>query len=571
MKKLKFILLIIFMLILMPINAFAASGSISVTGASTVVVGNKVTVTVTLSSGSALGSWQMDLNYDKTYLQLVSSTAEGNGTRMVGYASNSSTKSKTYTFSFKALKSGSTRLSISSYLAYDFESMQEMSLTASSKSIKIMTQEELEATYSKDNNLKALSVEGYELDKEFNKDTLEYNVTVPTGTTSVKITATKNDSTASVSGAGEIEVSEGINKIPIVVTAQNGDEKTYTLIINVEDQNPITVTVDNNNYTIVKNATLLTAPSTFIETKVTINDFEIPAFVNEIANMTLIGLKDSLGNIKLFIYENGEYKKYNEMNLKSYLLVPIAFDKELDLIKTTVTINEEEIEAYKYSENTEFVIINAKNLENGKTGYYLYDTKNNTVQRYDETFVNDTKETIKNYTYVIIAFASALILMLILIFSLLHSLKKKQKKINKFIEKQEAKIEATRKLNDVVNEVKKITEEENKKEKQEKDDNQEKEKTATKEEIKNQPLEEPKEVPQKLSKKERKKLAKEQKRKESEKPEEKENEAVEIKEIQVKKEKLTEEEAKIIRQDLEQTEEMYDLFEEDRKKKKKKK
>jgi len=52
--------------------------------------------------------------------------------------------------------------------------------------------------------------------------------------------------------------------------------------------------------------------------------------------------------------------------------------------------------------------------------------------------------------------------MIIIIFSLLHSLKRKQKKLNKFLQKQEAKIEATRKLNDVVDEVKKITEAENK-------------------------------------------------------------------------------------------------------------
>lgn len=58
-----------------------------------------------------------------------------------------------------------------------------------------MTQAELEASYSKDNNLKGLTVkvgeESYSIDPVFDKNTLEYKVTVPTGTTSVHVEALK--------------------------------------------------------------------------------------------------------------------------------------------------------------------------------------------------------------------------------------------------------------------------------------------------------------------------------------------------------------------------------------------
>ena len=74
MKKITMIFLAIICLVLMPLNTMAASGSISVTSSSTAVVGNKITVTVTLSSSTSIGSWQMDLNYDKAYLQLTGST-----------------------------------------------------------------------------------------------------------------------------------------------------------------------------------------------------------------------------------------------------------------------------------------------------------------------------------------------------------------------------------------------------------------------------------------------------------------------------------------------------------------
>lgn len=456
MKKLKILLIGIICSILIPINVEAASGNISVTGASTAIVGNKVTITVTLSSGTSIGSWQMDLNYDKNYLQLTNSNAEGGGTRMVN-SSATGVKSKSYTFTFKALKSGNTRISVSSYLAYAFSDISEINLTSGSKNIRIMTQQELEASYSKDNNLKSLSVEGYELDTPFDKDTLEYRINVPTGTTSVKITAIKNDNKASITGDGEIEVTEGLNTLPIIVTAENGSEKTYNLIVNVEDQNPIEVTIDNKDYTIVKNENLLTAPNTFVADKIIINDIEIPSFKNTAADITLVGLKDSNGEIDLFIYKDGKYSKYNEMNLNHILLIPVPLDKELDFNKGKVNINGEEIDCYKINDNSDFVIINAKSLLDGNASYYLYDTENNTVIRYDEDLISTSKETLKLYSYVIIAFASTSFLMLIIIICLLHSSKKKQKKINKFIERQEAKIEATRKLNDVVSEVQKIT------------------------------------------------------------------------------------------------------------------
>lgn len=583
MKKIKLVLLGVICALIMPSVVSAASGSIRVSGTSSAVVGNRVTVTVTLSSSTAIGSWQMDLNYDKSYLQLVSSTAEERGTSMAN--SSSGTKSKSYTFVFKTLKTGTTRVSVSSYLAYAFSDLSRMDLTTSSKSIRIMTQEELEASYSKDNNLKDLSVtvgeEVYELTPEFDRDTLEYNVTVPTGTTLITVEATRNDSTATVDGDGEIEVTEGLNTIPIVVTAQNGDEKTYTLIVNVEDENPIEVAVDGKNYTVVKSNTLLTAPSTYVETTVSIDGFDIPAFVNEAIGYTLVGLKDEDGNVSLYQYEDGEYILYNEFNSKSYTLVPVGFSKELDYIKTTVEINGITTGAYQYSSDSNLYIINALNLENGEEDLYLYDPASGAVILFDESFIHETNQTIAYYTYVIIAFAGALFLMLILIFVLLHSTKKKQKKIKEFIEKQEAKLEATRKLNDVVSEVKKITEVEEQEEDAPTSDvipveevrfqePEETENTSEQQEEENPEINhDEKEEDTKKSKKELKKERKEPKRKAKEEKKLK-KEAFFQDEVNSTEAKI-EDEIKNIDNPIEEDTGVYDIFEDDRKKKKKKK
>ena len=108
MKIVKKLILGLFTLLLCPIFVNAASGTVKVSGSTTAVVGNQVKVTVTLASSTPIGSWKLNLNYDKAYLSLVDSSAEAGGTIMAN--SSSGTKSKSYTFTFKALKSGTTKV-----------------------------------------------------------------------------------------------------------------------------------------------------------------------------------------------------------------------------------------------------------------------------------------------------------------------------------------------------------------------------------------------------------------------------------------------------------------------------
>lgn len=361
-------------------------------------------------------------------------------------------ENNTYRIKLSAINTGSATITVTPSGVSD-GSGNPANLGA--KSIKINVTAPREK--SNDNNLKSLNVTGFELSPEFDKDVQVYLATVPEGTKSIEIKATTNSPYATVTGAGNIDLEEGTNAINIVVKSETGIEKIYTINIDVKDENPIEVTVNDRNYTVVKLKEHLTKPDTFEESTITIEGYEIPVFINDKADITLVGLKNEDGVIKLFEYKDGKYSKYNEMNLNHILLIPVPLDKELDFNKGKVNINGEEIDCYKINDNSEFVIINAKSLSDGNTSYYLYDTENNTVIRYDEDLISTSKETLKLYSYVIIAFASTSFLMLIIIICLLHSSKKKQKKINKFIERQEAKIEATRKLNDVVSEVQKIT------------------------------------------------------------------------------------------------------------------
>ena len=67
--------------------------------------------------------------------------------------------------------------------------------------------------------------------KGFKAQTTSYNVTVPTDVESVTIYANAQDSKAKISGVGKQNLQTGKNEFEVVVTAEDGTTKTYTLNI----------------------------------------------------------------------------------------------------------------------------------------------------------------------------------------------------------------------------------------------------------------------------------------------------------------------------------------------------
>lgn len=441
MKRIKKIFMAMLIGLLFPCIVNAASGSINIASSSTVVVGNKVTVTVTISSGTKMGSWQMSLNYDKSYLQLTNSTARDGGTFMIDYAEDPGVLKKTYTFTFKTLKSGTTKLSVDGYRAYVSSDLSALSLSANTKQIRIITQAELEASYSKNNNLSALEVEGFTLTPEFKTDILEYSVVVPENTKEVNIKANVQDKRASVNGIGTQAVNPGANKFSVVVRAQSGAEKTYVINVEVKDENPINVTVNGKNYTVVKIKENLPAASLYTETTININGFEIPAYKNDNTNLVLVGLKDEEGNISLYIYnkDKNEYQEYNEIGVNKITIYPLTSNEEIKgYKKDTITINGVKVDGYYYTKDSDYVIIYGINVETGDKGFYMYDKKMQSLIKYNDEYIIDLNKKIELYSYIIIGFSGVFILMIIIMIALAKKRsgkKKNQKPIEKEIKK----------------------------------------------------------------------------------------------------------------------------------------
>ena len=87
-------------------------------------------------------------------------------------------------------------------------------------------------TVSNDANLSALSVNQGTLTPAFNAGITNYTVDVANNVTSINISATRADASATVTGTGTHSLAVGNNTINVVVTAQDGiTVKTYTVIV----------------------------------------------------------------------------------------------------------------------------------------------------------------------------------------------------------------------------------------------------------------------------------------------------------------------------------------------------
>lgn len=100
--------------------------------------------------------------------------------------------------------------------------------------------------YNPNNWLKSLDVDGNSINFDSAK-TSGYTYTVASNASSVKINATTINSKAKVSGAGTVALKDGNNVINVVVTAENGSQRTYTINITRSTQQRIPMTAISLN------------------------------------------------------------------------------------------------------------------------------------------------------------------------------------------------------------------------------------------------------------------------------------------------------------------------------------
>ena len=386
----------------------------------TITNGNKVTASITVS-GTA--SWQIKI--------LSSGNTEGCSNKWADATGDAKNTTKTFSTTCKASSTGVISFRLEGNIT------DEAGNTVNLSGTKTVTVKE-KAPDSKINTLSSLKVDGFELSPQFDSDVLEYSVVVPPNTTKINISATKKDSTSTVSGTGEFEVTEGDNQFKVDVKAQNGDLRTYTINVSVTDENPIKVSVDNEDYTILKTSRNLEIPSLYSETTCDIDGTSIPCFVNENTNITLVALKNAYGVTNFFIYENGKYSKYYELVSDNLIVMPTNNTLNIKgYVLKEITINDNKVKAYQYKKlDNDFFVFEGRNLEDNSIHTYLYNQKDNTYILFDNDLYNSLYKDYMFFLYVLGGSAGIIFLSLIIIMII----SSKNRKARKFALSLEEKI-----------------------------------------------------------------------------------------------------------------------------------
>ena len=398
MKKIKYLIITLLALSFNISSAYASSATLS-TNASTIENGRSVTATLTLRNVAA---WNVEI--------ASGGSTSGCTKKFVGDTGDGKNATKTFSVTCKATSIGRINFFISGDVTSADGTNKKIS---GSKNVTVVKPREK----STNNKLSSLSVKGYELSPAFDANTNSYAVSIPSTIKTITIEASKADRYASIEGVGEKEVSSGINNFDVVVTSETGVSNIYKIVVNVEDLDPINVTINDKQYTVVKEKENLVKPELFEDTTVTIGEYEIPAFISEVTNLTLVGLKDEVGNISLYLYDNDNYKPFNEMLTTRLNVMFLNMETPIEnFTKTTININGESIIAYK---NDFLTIVKALNLANGKEELYTYDEDEKTLQLFNEKAFQELL-VINQDIYIIIYILSAAIVVLLLISILLY-------------------------------------------------------------------------------------------------------------------------------------------------------
>lgn len=407
MKKIKYLLFLFLLTIFIGINKVSA---FSINANTTVYVGNSVKVTVEASGLTG--------RFDIT---------SSNGNVLAGGDSKWLENSSVDLY-FTANQVGSATITVnatnvSDANGNDFTGSRSITINVIKKNTT--TPIEINKTYSSNNNLKSLSIDGYELNPAFNKDTLEYTIELTPGTEKINVKAVAEHNNATIKGVGEVQVSEGVNTINIVVTAENGNEKTYKITANMEEKDPIEVEINGKKYRVIKKRELIGTKDGYKEDTVKISDFDIPALYNEVTKITLVGLKNSDGNIGLYAYDSktGKYSIYKEYEFNRMNLY-IHEDKKSPYTKKKIKINGEEVIAYKVEDLDDYYLIYATNTMTGHEGYYLYDVEENSVQRYNTYMIDKLMKEKDKYLSIVLVLSCVCFLAMLFLLIEVNKIKK---------------------------------------------------------------------------------------------------------------------------------------------------
>lgn len=370
-------------------------------------VNDTLSITVTLSAEEDISAIGFSLNYNPDVIRFEngdSCTGGAGIVKVVKPISEIGKKKVSVTLNFTAIKSGSSTIQVTEAM---YASSAEHGIAGASATLTVS-----DAAKPGVATLKSLSISNGTLTPGFSTGRTSYTAKVKYEVTTCKVYATATDAKATVAVGGKEALEVGKNTRTVTVTAQNGTQKTYTIVItrlkegeeldgetkpedNTDESEKSTV-IDGVKYLLATDLSGFTLPNGFKANTVTYGETEVAAAQDTDANYTIYYLKgeNSESYLPYTLESDGKtFKKlkYATFGNNTYIFADIPEGKTVPegFYQSSVKIGDFDISAYKSPDEglTDFYYTYCFFEKNFAT--YRYDSRENVLQRCPEFTLGD--------------------------------------------------------------------------------------------------------------------------------------------------------------------------------------
>ncbi len=389
------------------ISVFAAPTSSLHISKTQLTVGEQFTVSVTFKTDEQMMSGQFYIKYNPTLLKLISGDNCNTSTGMVSFAGGGKT-SFTNTLTFETIAVGEDRIYTSDSF-YVNQLLSKNPFPEQGGDVKIVASNITTDPVPLSSNAFASSIKvsSGSLSPKFNKNTTNYNVVVANNVTKCDIYVTAEDAKSKVNIQGSASLSVGKNVRKVIITAQNGTQKTYTINITrseeervpdeppaeepIEVTNPLETEIGGVKYIIATDLTGIPLFNGFTPVAAEFKSAEISVAVDPDGQVKVYYLQSVEGGDYLPYFYREEYDMFERLQYLTqgsfnYILfdIPSGYSVPKDYYVTNLSVKGIDVNAYtKKGEKTKgFYYLYC--YCDGAYGFYRYDSLQDTLQRYPE-------------------------------------------------------------------------------------------------------------------------------------------------------------------------------------------
>ena len=370
-------------------------------------VNDTLSITVTLSAEEDISAIGFSLNYNPDVIRFEngdSCTGGAGIVRVVKPISEIGKKKVSVTLNFTAIKSGSSTIQVTEAM---YASSAEHGIAGASATLTVS-----DAAKPGVATLKSLSISNGTLTPGFSTGRTSYTAKVKYEVTTCKVYATATDAKATVAVGGKEALAVGKNTRTVTVTAQNGTQKTYTIVItrlkegeeldgetkpedNTDEPEKSTV-IDGVKYLLATDLSGFTLPNGFKANTVTYGETEVAAAQDTDANYTVYYLKgENSESYQPYTLESDgktfKKLKFATFGNNTYIFAYIPEGKTVPegFYQSSVKIGDFDIPAYKSPDEglTDFYYTYCFFEKN--FAMYRYDSRENVLQRCPEFTLGD--------------------------------------------------------------------------------------------------------------------------------------------------------------------------------------